>query len=269
MIASPPGARHPWWAMALLGVVGLLLAAYLALPLAWRHYEHLNGVEGREMFTRTKQGIPGDPINVGLTGTQDEVFCVFRAAGWQAANPVTLASSLKIAGSVAFHRPYAAAPVSALIYDHRVEDLAFELAAGRSAQTRHHVRLWQVSPALWLGSSSFDKGVGVNHYTLRVTHHIDADLDTERGFLADALARTGLIRTRYEISGVGPTMAGHNGGGDPYFTDGEVEVETLGGGCKGLAGAAPKVLGNPWQVELKNQVWRFVRRFSGRFAPPA
>ena len=34
----------------------------------WTHHEHQKGLAGLEMVTRTAQGIPGDPINVGLIG---------------------------------------------------------------------------------------------------------------------------------------------------------------------------------------------------------
>jgi len=267
-VPTPRRPRYHLWLLAALGVAAVLGGAYAALPLAWRHYEHRKGLEGRPMVTRTKQGIPGDPINFGLVGSPADLDCVFHAAGWQAANPVTLTSSVKIAGSVVLRRPYAAAPVSALFYDGRREDLAFEKAAGRSADKRHHVRLWRVqtqaAPSddprpLWLASVSYDRGVGVSHYTLRVTHHIDADLDAERAFLADALAATGLTRTRYEVSGAGPTLNGRNGGGDRYFTDGEVVIETLSANCTATPGQAPKRLSNPWQVHLKNQIWRLLR----------
>jgi hypothetical protein len=270
---SPPTDRQPHaprWLLATVGLLVLLAGAYAALPLAWRHYEHRKGLEGRDMVTRTKQGIPGDPINFGVIGSRDDLFRVFHAAGWEPANPVTLASSAKIVSSVALRRPYAAAPVSPLYYDGRPEDLAFEKASGRSADRRHHVRLWQVHAQtalsedprpLWLASVSFDKGVGVSHYTLRVTHHIDPDLDAERAFLADALAATGLTTARYEVSGAGPMVIGRNGGGDRYFTDGEVVIETLGAGGVMRSGPAPNALPNPWQVHLKNQIWRALRPF--------
>jgi hypothetical protein len=220
------------------------------------------------MVTRTRQGIPGDPINFGLVGSQADIECAFRAAGWWAADPVTMSSSLKITGSVMLRRPYGAAPVSALYYEGRRQDLAFEKAAGRGAATRHHVRLWRTSVGaapsedprpLWLASASFDKGVGVSHYTFRVTHHIDADLDAERAFLAGALAATGLTRTHYEVSGVGPTILGRNGGGDRYFTDGEVVIETLSADCRTAPGQPATRLPNSWPVRLKNAIWRALR----------
>ena len=44
------------------------LLAYLVLPALWTHYEHQKGLANLPMVTRTAQGIPGDPINVGLIG---------------------------------------------------------------------------------------------------------------------------------------------------------------------------------------------------------
>jgi hypothetical protein len=218
------------------------------------------------MITRTKQGIPGDPINFGLVGTLDDIDCAFAAAGWHAANPVTLRSSFRIASSVMLRRPYPEAPVSPLFYQGRVEDLAFELAEGGSADKRHHVRLWRVGRVtntgqpLWLGSDSFDRGVGVSHYTLRVTHNIDPDLDSERDFLAAALAGTGHVMRDLQISGIGPTINGRNGGGDPYFTDGEVEIQRLKPGCVlPPSSAAPAHINSPWQVRVRTYVWRLVR----------
>ena len=58
------------------------------------------------MVTRTAQGIPGDPLNVGLVGAQHEIIRAISAAGWLPADPVTLRTALEIAGSVLLHRPY-------------------------------------------------------------------------------------------------------------------------------------------------------------------
>ena len=129
---------------AALALLVYVVMAYAVLPLAWTHYEHQKDLSGQPMQTRTADGIPGDPINIGLVGTKEDVLCAMRAAGWSPADPRTLWSSLEIADSVVFDRPYRDAPVSPLFYDGRREDLAFEKAAGTSAGRRHHVRFWQV-----------------------------------------------------------------------------------------------------------------------------
>lgn len=248
--------------------VGLLLwaaLAYLGLPLFWRH-EDQHGLAKRPMTTRTSADIPGDPINFGLVGSERDVVCAFNAAGWSAANPTTIETSLRIIGSVALRRPYPAAPVSPLYYDGRREDLAFEKSEGGSADRRHHIRFWRVAEKgpdqrpVWLGSASFDRGVGLSHYTLQVTHHIAPDLDAERDFVAAQLAGAGMVESLQEIAGVGPTLHGRNGGGDPYFTDGEAMVATLSPDCRERADKTPSRDGAPWQRQFKDAIWSALRR---------
>ena len=121
------------------------LLAYVVLPLVWEHYEHQPGLADRPMVTRTADGIPGDPLNVGLVGSEAEIVGAMHAAGWYPADPVTLRSSIEIVGSVLLDRPFVHAPVSPLFVEGRSQDLAFEKPAGESADRRHHVRLWKVS----------------------------------------------------------------------------------------------------------------------------
>src|SRR3984885_14175871 len=129
-------------AVIVIGFWGLL--AYILLPLTWRHYEHQKDLAGLSMVTRTGDAIPGDPINVGLVGSKDDVLCAMNAAGWYPADPITLRSSIAIVGSVLLDRPYRDAPVSNLYYLGRHEDLAFEKPDGRSAEHRHQMRFWKV-----------------------------------------------------------------------------------------------------------------------------
>ena len=48
-----------------------LLLAYILLPSTWRHYEHQKKLATLAMVTHTRDGIPGDPINVGLVGSKE------------------------------------------------------------------------------------------------------------------------------------------------------------------------------------------------------
>ena len=80
---------------------------------------------------------------------------------------------------------------------------------------------------LWLGSATFDRSVGVSHYTGQVTHHIAPDIDAERDLLRPRPRRRRRGRGGLSVTGVGPTVFARNGGGDPYFTDGEIAVSRL------------------------------------------
>ena len=178
-------------AAAAIGVMAAyVILAYVLAPFFWRHFEHQPRLADMQATTRTALGLPGDAINVGLEGTEDDVLCAMNAAGWRPADPVTLSSSLRIAGSVVFDRPYQQAPVSPLFYDNRKQDLAFEKPAGKSATKRHHVRFWKALDAgddglpVWLGAATFDDKVGVSHYTGQITHHMAPDIDAERDLLS-------------------------------------------------------------------------------------
>jgi hypothetical protein len=264
---SPAKPKRSRWKRAawilLLVVIVYGAVAYLILPLFWTHYEHQKGLAQLPMVTRTGQGIPGDPINVGLVGDKFDVLCTMHAAGWYPADPVTLRSSIEIAGSVLLDRPYRDAPVSSLYYLDRREDLAFEKPDGNSADHRHHVRFWKVLDAgeekrpVWLGDATFDRSVGVSRYTGAITHHIDADIDAERKFLATDLEAAGMVEAKYQVTGIGPTLAGYNGGGDLYYTDGEVWILRLVEACQKRTGPAA-IIPSPPATEIKDQIWQAI-----------
>lgn len=255
--------RAAW--LSLSAVIAYALLAYLVLPAFWTHYEHQKGLAALPMVTRTAQDIPGDPINVGLVGDANDVLCAMNAAGWYPADPITLKSSIEIVGSVLLDRPYRAAPVSDLYYLGRREDFAFEKPDGRSPERRHHARLWKVleqgqeQRPVWLGDATFDRGVGVSHYTGAVTHHIDADVDAERQFLAADLEAAGMVQAKYQVTGIGPTVAARNGGGDLYYTDGEVWILRLVEACAKRSGPV-EVIASPVATEIKDQIWQAVAR---------
>jgi hypothetical protein len=250
--------------LTLLGIVVAYTAiAYVVLPAFWTHYEHQKGLASLPMVTRTAQGIPGDAVNVGLIGSARDVLCAMNAAGWFPADPVTFKSSIEIAGSVLLDRAYPDAPVSPLFYLGRREDLAFEKPAGKSADRRHHVRFWKVldkgeeQRPVWLGAVTFDKGVGVSHFTGAITHHIDADIDAERDALVSDIESAGMATAKYQVTGVGPTLTGRNGGGDLYYTDGEVWILRLVEDCRKQTGPVT-TLPSPPAIELKDQIWHAI-----------
>jgi hypothetical protein len=259
-----PSWRTIGWRIAKAGIIVLGIFAaltYFVVPLLWSHYEHEPALAGRSMRTMTAQGIAGDPLNVGLAGSKEEILSAFGQIRWHPADALGLASDIKIAGSVALDRPYETAPVSRLFYEGRAQDLVFEKEAGDSADKRHHVRLWKAldrgadGREVWLGAVSFDRGVGLSHYTGQITHHIDPNLDAERDGLMKALSDAGIVERFYQVTGSGPAIAGRNGGGDAYFTDGELTVAILRPAAL-PATSAPEMIANPPIVRLKQSVWR-------------
>jgi hypothetical protein len=241
-------------------IVGYIVVSYLILPATWSRIEHEPGLSKRAMVTLTAQGIPGDVINVGLIGTREDVVSAFHAAGWYPADPITLRTSLEIVGSVLLDRSYKAAPVSPLYFEGRREDLAFEKPEGVSADRRQHVRLWLVLQSgvearpVWLGSASFDSGVTLSRDTGQVTHKIAPNIDQERERLIGDLNQARMVTGIFEIRGIGPTLNGRNGEGDPYYTDGEIWMTTLVTRGERAAGPA-KFESPPALIQIKDKIF--------------
>ncbi len=244
------------------------IAAYVVLPLAWRHHERQPGLADHPMLTATAAGIPGDPINVGVVASREEVLRALHVAGWYPADKLTFDTAVRIAGSVLFDRPYRDAPVSTLFYAGRRQDLAFEKPDGTSPDRRHHVRLWQTLEAgaegrpVWLGAATFDRGVGLASTTAQITHHIGPDVDAERDLLIADLAGGGVLVSIYQMSGAGPTLFGRNGGGDRWFSDGEVKVGVVTPAAAPQA-APPERVPAPAPVERKQALWGLGRSLLG------
>ncbi len=64
-----------------------------------------------------------------------------------------------------------------------------------------------------------------------------------------------MVTAKYQVAGVGPTLAGRNGGGDLYYTDGEVWILRLVEACR--KNTAPvNVLPSPLATQIKDRIWR-------------
>ena len=135
-----------------------------------------------------------------------------------------------------------------------------------SADRRQHVRLWLVlangadASPVWLGSATFDKGVTLSRDTGQVTHKIAPNVDEERDQLVGDLNQARMVTGIYQMRGIGPTLNGRNGEGDPYYTDGEIWLAKLvrrGDKAETLANAVSP----PALIQIKDAV--FSLRSSG------
>ncbi len=219
-------------ASLLLGALVLyLVVAFLVLPALWhRHEERHPALADASTVTHTKSGIPGDPLNIALVGTEEQFHRGMLAAGWYPADPITIESSLRIAVGVLFKRPFDEAPVSPLYLWGRKEDLAFEKPVGDNPRERHHVRFWRSDKLdgegrpLWLGAATFDTHVGFARDTGQITHHISPDVDKDRDLIIGDLQKAGILASVKWIQEFHKIKEGRNGEGDPWHTDGRLAV---------------------------------------------
>jgi len=231
------GLRHGATRFLYLGGVLLLaylLVAYGILPLVWRTdtRRHHPDLTEAPRITQTANGIPGDPLNVALEGTEADVTRALLAAKWRPADPITFQTSVRIAIDSVLRKPDDEAPVSDLFLFGRKQDLAFEQPVGNSPRQRHHVRFWHWNKLkdarqVWFGSVTFDERVGLSHTTGQITHHISPDVDAERDRLIAELQQAGEAEEVYWVNGFHQELSGKNGGGDPWHTDGRLAVAVL------------------------------------------
>lgn len=208
-----------------------LFAAYLIAPEGWKFYaKHHPALDASPRITETSDHHPGDPLNVALVGTKEQLEAIMKASGWFEAAALGIKSDLKIATDTVLSRPDVAAPVSKLFLFGRKEDLAFEQPVGDNPRHRHHVRFWKLDEQsqegrpVWIGSAVYDDHVGLSRTTGQITHVTAADVDQERDYLFQCLEKSGDLASRDVIQGFHTEHEGKNGGGDPWRTDGDLYV---------------------------------------------
>lgn len=224
------------------------IAAYIILPRVVRMGLKILQRRRVPRFTLTGDGLPGDPINLVLIGTTQQLHSAFAIAGWAEADRLGLASSWRMIRAFVFNSPYATAPFSTLYLYGRGQDIGFQKAIDNSPRKRHHIRFWALSPALaeatvgtadfwlntdrapdnahvlWVGAGTKDTGLSLTRLTFQITHATDSDTNAERDYLVAELLKNQVIAdvNSYQAGQRLPVERVNH-----YITDGEVTVASL------------------------------------------
>jgi hypothetical protein len=234
------------WVLALALTYGI--GAYIVLPRTVRMGLKILKRKRVPRYTTTADGLPGDPVNMVLTGTLQQLQAAFLAAGWSGADRLDLASSWAMARAFVFNTAYPTAPFSTLYLFGRGQDVGFQKPIDNSPRKRHHIRFWALSlshaeSALgkssfwlntdrppdgarvhWVGAGTKDTGLSLTRLTFQITHATDSDTNAERDYILDEL------RKNMAIGEVALYKSGHHLGVhkvNHYVTDGEVGVADL------------------------------------------
>jgi hypothetical protein len=199
-------------------------------------------------FTTTGDGLPGDPVNLALLGTLQQLRAAFATAGWSEADRLDLASSWRMIRAFVFKSPYPTAPFSTLYLFGRGQDIGFQKAIDNSPRKRHHIRFWASSLAraedtwstadfwrntdrppddacvLWVGAGTKDTGLSLTQLTFQITHATDSDANAERDYIIAELSNNRVIKsvTSYQS---GQRLSGEHV--NHYITDGDVTLANL------------------------------------------
>lgn len=208
-------------------ILGVMLSGVLLILLA-RFYPYPWNFTTFPRVTRTASGMAGDPINLVLIGSQEQITQSFHQAGWLTPDPITPQSTARIAADSLVHRSYQTAPVSTLYVFGRAQDLAFEKPTN-DVQNRGHIRLWQTGTRIsgqtvWVGQASYDRGIELSASNHSPTHHIAPTVDWERNRVGSDLEKTGLVTADVDAAFAVPIFSARNGGGDFYESDGDLLV---------------------------------------------
>jgi len=224
------------------------IAAYIVLPRAVRMGLKILQRKRVPRFTITGDGLPGDPVNLVLIGTLEQLHAAFTMAGWSEADRLGVASSWRMIRAFALNSPYPTAPFSTLYLYGRGQDIGFQKAIDNSPRKRHHVRFWALSlaraeatvgttafwlntdrpprnaHALWVGAGTKDTGLSLTKLTFQITHSTDSDTNAERDYIIAEL------RDKRVIADANSYRSGQRLPLEPvnhYITDGEVTVARL------------------------------------------
>ena len=238
--------RLPW-----ILAVGITygIAAYIVLPRAIRVGLKILQRKRVPSYTITGDGLPGDPVNVALIGTLQQLRAAFAALGWSEADRLCLASSWGMIRAFVFNSPYPTAPFSTLYLFGRGQDIGFQKAIDNSPRKRHHIRFWALSitraedtwgaagfwqntdrppdnePVLWVGAGTRDTGLSLTRLTFQITHATDSDTNAERDYIIAELTKNRII----------DDVKAYRSGQDDliiervnhYVTDGEIALARL------------------------------------------
>ena len=234
------------WVLALTLTYGI--AAYIILPRTVRMGLKILQRKRVPRYTITGDGLPGDPVNLVLTGTLQQLRAAFSNTGWSGADRLGLASSWGMIRAFVFDSPYPTAPFSTLYLFGRGQDVGFQKAIDNSPRKRHHIRFWALSLAHaesrlgkasfwlnddrppdgarvhWVGAGTKDTGFSLTRLTFQITHATDSDTNAERDYIIAELRKNRVIGevTLYQADQhLGVDQVNH------YVTDGEVMVANL------------------------------------------
>jgi hypothetical protein len=224
------------------------IAAYIILPRVVRVGLKILQRKRLPRFTITGDGLPGDPVNLVLIGTRQQLRDAFAIAGWSEADRLGLTSSWRMVRAFVFNSPYATAPFSTLYLFGRGQDIGFQKAIDNSPRKRHHIRFWASSltraeatvgtvdfwlntdlpqhheRVLWVGAGTKDTGLSYTQLTFQITHATDADTNIERDYIIAELQKNRVIVdvNSYRSGQRLPTERVNH-----YLTDGKVTVASL------------------------------------------
>ena len=188
-----------------------------------------NALETLPCCTTNEEGtVNGDPLNIVVIGTVEQVVNAFLENGWDETEILTAENMVKAAEAFLSGSSYRHTIISPLYCFGRQQDLSMQRPR-KTISARNHLRLWMTAiqydgKPVWIGQISRDVGVRMTTKTWPpFTHKISPAVDEAREYLVENMIISNTIAKFGFVGGVGaapPAEPRTNLTGDPYFTDG-------------------------------------------------
>ncbi len=171
---------------------------------------------------------PSDVTNIMFMATDDELRAAFEKAGWSAPSRLNTKSKLETARALIEARGYKEGPMSILVLDGQVPDLAYQKGNNTFAK-RHHLRIFRRpgtfdGKSIWVCSSTHDTGIDFSERDRTFIHKVDPQIDQERAKVVNDLLFTGMIRSIALVDRPDIPRNATNATGDALRTDGSMAV---------------------------------------------
>lgn len=177
-----------------------------------------------------KDGNVGDMVNFLLIGPEDRVKATFQAAGWVQVDKDVKDAIVEGLVTSLSKQAYLTMPMSQLYLFGRPQDYGFAHAEPlKVVTTRHHLRVWKSTltvggQPVWVGAATHDMGLERDQRNGKLTHHIDPDVDDERGFVERSLMESGYVAQHTHVLPPGPIQDAKTATGGGFHSNGEVVV---------------------------------------------
>jgi hypothetical protein len=174
----------------------------------------LNG-EGRE----------GDMVNLLFVAQASDLQGAFQHGGWIKVDqwkPV-------MAWHLLWQRTRdAKLPMARFYLFGRIQDYSYALPDPTAIVTRrHHLRIWRTDHEMdgypvWAAAATHDIAIELGKHGHLISHRIDPNVDAERDFVGENLAKTRFVRSQEYVHGVDPVFKAQTAAGEAYYSDSRI-----------------------------------------------
>lgn len=182
-------------------------------------------------YTETLTGEKQEPLNfIFLAEDDGRLTAAMQQAGWTLTDKADISSFIKAVKALMLKKPHPAAPIAPSFWNSKIQNMAFAKVAGPNwLSNDHHLKIWRTHFKLQNGNKVYVGMANANHgLKWGFFPKINPDLDAARELLYQDLARTGRIKSHFEIQLV-KSETGENFLGERFFTDGKAYIISFAG----------------------------------------